>query len=185
MSEVVKQSLGVPYLIIASLITLAVSSVSYAEEDIPSGLHRCSLIDDASARLACYDAFTGRQAPAVKAAAVEPSPSPMPETRPIATPEPKQRPGKTLDDLGAETLPAAATSKAEKLQVSGTVTRCEKDARKKYLFYFDNGQVWRQVSDKRVYYRDCNFDVTVTKDFFGYKMQKDGDKGRIRISRVK
>ena len=92
---------------------------------------------------------------------------------------------KTLDDLGSETLPRGSRDDVEKLEVRATVSRCEKDFRKKYLFHFDNGQIWKQTSDKRLYFKECNFEVTITKDFFGYKMQQDGEKRRIRISRVK
>lgn len=92
---------------------------------------------------------------------------------------------KTLDDLGSETLPRGSRDEAEELEVRATVSRCEKDYRNKYRFYFDNGQVWKQTSDTRLNFRECNFDVTITKDFFGYKMKVDGDKRKIRISRVK
>jgi hypothetical protein len=91
---------------------------------------------------------------------------------------------KTLDDLGSETLPRGSRDEDEKLEVRATVSRCERDFRKKYRFYFDNGQIWKQTSDKRPYFRACDFDVTITKDFFGYKMKVDGEKRQIRISRV-
>ena len=32
---------------------------------------------------------------------------------------------------------------------------------------------------------ECEFVATVKKDFFGYKMQIEGDKNKIRISRLK
>ncbi len=92
---------------------------------------------------------------------------------------------KTLDDLGSATLPRGSRDEAEELEVRATVSKCEKDYRNKYRFYFDNGQIWKQTSDTRLSFRECNFDVTITKDFFGYKMKVDGDKRKIRISRVK
>lgn len=149
-----------------SLLFLYMPPVAAADDSVQDELRRCSQIVESADRLSCYDALSRRGMPEpVEASAV-----------PAAE--------KTLDDLGRETMPRSA-AEAEKLEVRATVVRCEKDARKKYLFYFENGQVWRQASDKRVYFKDCNFDVTISKDFFGYKMQKDGDKGRIRISRVK
>ena len=51
--------------------------------------------------------------------------------------------------------------------------------------FFSNGQVWKQSKNDRVHFRDCNFDVTITKDFFGYKMQQEGENRRIRIKRLK
>ncbi|MBT8090786.1 MAG: type VI secretion protein [Gammaproteobacteria bacterium] len=156
--------------VLAGMLFLGAPLLSHAEAASPDTLRACSAIDDASARLACYDEAVGRPAPAAST---------------IATPPAETRAEKTLDDLGAETLPGASRAEDEAIAVRATVTGCKKDARKKYMFFFENGQVWRQSSDKRVYFKDCNFDVTISKDFFGYKMQKDGDKGRIRISRIK
>ena len=76
------------------------------------------------------------------------------------------------EDRGAETFAAE-------------VTRCEEAHDGKYFFFFDNGQVWKQVKTDRERYRDCSFTVTVTRDWFGYKMQREGEQRRIRISRVK
>ena len=69
--------------------------------------------------------------------------------------------------------------------ITGTVIGCRTDARGDTYFEFDNGQVWKEKTDSRVGFEDCNFDVTITKDFFGYKMQIVGEKRRIRISRHK
>lgn len=92
---------------------------------------------------------------------------------------------KSLDDLGSETLPRGNRDDAAKREVRATVSRCEKDVRKKYLFYFENGQIWKQTSDTKLYFKECNFNVTITKDFFGYKMKTDNNNRQIRISRMK
>lgn len=154
----------------ASLVFLITPPLSHADTVSMDALRVCSAIDDVSARLACYDEAVGRPVPATETVAIRPAEKPA---------------GKTLDDLGAEILPGGSRAENEELAVRATVTHCKKDARKKYLFFFENGQVWRQLSDKRVYFKDCNFDVTISKDVFGYKMQRDGDKGRIRISRLR
>jgi hypothetical protein len=71
------------------------------------------------------------------------------------------------------------------IAVQARVVRCLEQYNEKFLFYFDNGQVWKQKTDKRLTYdEDCRFDITISKDFFGYKMETP--EGRtIRISRVK
>ena len=159
------------YLYSGSLLLLALPPIVIADDAVLDELRRCSQIEDSSDRLKCYDALSGSSMPEPDTASEVPPPLPAED--------------ESLDDLGAETLPRAAAPKAEKLEVRATVVRCEKNARKKYLFYFENGQVWRQSSDKRIYFKECNFDVTIMKDFFGYKMQIDGEKGRIRISRIR
>ncbi|MDH3305244.1 MAG: hypothetical protein OEM50_01145 [Gammaproteobacteria bacterium] len=170
MSGSLKSRLFMCRLLIASAFFLGAPPQSHADALSEDALQACSAIDDAPARLACYDEAVGRSAPAAK------TPATLPAERPVK---------KTLDDLGDETLPGTGRADDEALAVRATVVGCEKDARKKYVFFFENGQVWRQSSDKRVYFKNCNFDVTISKDFFGYKMQRDGDKGRIRIARVK
>lgn len=156
--------------LLAGMLFVAALPLSHAEPVSSAALQACSAIDDASARLACYDEAVGRPAPAANTK---------------ATPAQETAAEKTLDDLGAETLPGASRADDEELAVRARVTGCKKDARNKYMFFFENGQVWRQSSDKRVYFKDCNFEVTISKDFFGYRMLRDGDKGRVRIARVK
>ncbi|MGB5333844.1 MAG: hypothetical protein WBM64_00980 [Woeseiaceae bacterium] len=161
--------------LLAGMLFLGALPLSHADPVSSEALQACSAIDDASARLACYDEAVGLPAPAANTKA-----TPAEETAAEETAAEK-----TLDDLGAETLPGASRADDKELAVRARVTGCKKDARNKYMFFFENGQVWKQSSDKRVYFKDCNFEVTISRDFFGYRMLKDGDKGRIRIARVK
>jgi hypothetical protein len=172
--------------IILAVAAITAAAATRADDAIMDAVGRCATIDAAKERLACYDQIAGPShaapvAPSVAAAApvAEPASAPAPAARPVAGA------AGTLDDIDAETKPKAAREEQEELLVRARVTRCEKDARKKYYFVFENEQVWKQVSDKRLTYRECDFEVTITKDFFGYKMQPDGEKGRIRIVRVK
>lgn len=192
--------------IMLTAICVTAPDLSVAEEELPAELLRCSRIDDSSARLTCYDAFTGRESPVapkssgapIPTSAPKPSGAPNPSSapkpssaaNPPTAPPPadtpsESQPEKSLDDIDAETRPGAYSKKVEELTVRGTVTQCGKDAYKKYLFYFENGQVWKQVGSKRLYFKECSFGVTITQDIFGYKMQPDGKKGQIRISRIK
>lgn len=175
---------GTLYSMVLGALFLAMPLVPDADDQVADDLARCSSIDDASARLACYDGLSGRSELARDSSGATAESSPAPVAAPV--PKAVQTSQKALDDLGSETLPRKKGEDLKELSVRATVTRCQKDAsKKKYFFYFDNGQVWKQLSDKRVFFKDCNFEVTITKDFFGYKMQKDGEKARLRISRIK
>ena len=88
------------------------------------------------------------------------------------------------DDVGSETLDRRDDERRKEV-ITGTVVECRQDARNDTYFYFDNGQVWKQKTDSRIKFGDCNFDVTITRDFFGYKMQLVGEARRIRISRIR
>ncbi len=102
-------------------------------------------------------------------------------------------------DEGAAAAEEAAAAKAanderlatlgqpgEQVEVQARVVRCTRDSRRRYYyFYFENGQIWKQKSDRRLRYKECDFNVTITKDFFGYRMVPEGETGKIRIARVK
>lgn len=151
---------------------------AHAGEPLLEELRACRIIADAEARSACYDKVVDRNE--VSAAA-------GPE-RDADGPTGADEQDDTLyvplnEDVGREAL-VGGTERREEI-ITGTVIGCRTDARGDTYFEFDNGQVWKEKTDSRVGFEDCNFDVTITKDFFGYKMQIVGEKRRIRISRHK
>jgi hypothetical protein len=86
------------------------------------------------------------------------------------------------DDAGGVRFEESSTKK----RYVGRVTDCSRAADQKWVFRLDSGQVWKQVSSRKVILNEdeCQFGVTVSKDFFGYKMQIEGEKTKIRISRL-
>lgn len=141
-------------------------------------LSRCGSIEDDAKRVACYDEISGRQSTA-KDVTMEAAPS---SSAPAAAESEEYAP--LTADVGAESLDTKDEVDKDE-PVRGHITSCRKDSLNDYFFYFDNGQVWKEKSDARLHYKDCDFSVTISRDFFGYKMQIDGEKGRIRISRVR
>jgi len=174
----------------------------------------CRSIEDDALRLACYDRQAKPPKPAEvpqpvetveappKAEVPEPQAAPAsatpaaekapaaaapaateaPATKPIAKEVPAVTPAPLDDEIGKESL---GRENKDELMVQGTVVRCTKDATKKYLFYFDNGQVWKQKDNTNIRWKECAFDVTITKDFFGYRMTPVGETRRVRIARLK
>lgn len=67
----------------------------------------------------------------------------------------------------------------------GTVTSCRKDPYGSWYFFLDNGQVWKQVKGRKHKIKECNFDVTIAQDVFGYKMRIDELEKTIRVRRQK
>ena len=165
------------------ILALLIAGTSAHADDLSDRLRECKAIGDDAARLACYDGLVRAEVSAAPAAPVAPVASVAPAAPVAEAASPPPAPA----SLGAETMPQKDRTgeAAEKVEVSATVTRCGENADGRYVFYFSNGQVWKQSKNDRVYFRDCNFDVTITKDFFGYKMQQEGEKRRIRIKRVK
>ena len=162
----------------AGLVLVVAPFASLAAELDATAIQECRSIDDEAARLACYDG-TASPPPPAEATVVEPvvavavAVSSEPEVVEIA---------RLDDEIGREKLDRRDGE--EDLAVRGRVVSCRENAHGKYLFYFDNGQIWKQKDNNPIRWKDCSFEVTIGKDFFGYKMVADGEKRKIRISRI-
>ena len=143
------------------------SAAANAQE--PGDMEKCALLEDPQARLECYDAVSQRQ-PAAETPAAAPDPE-------VST-EPEQ----LSDAVGEEQLESKEVKEGP---VQGKLTECRKGPTGKWYFYFDNGQIWQQKDSDRLNLRDCNFEVRISKDFFGYKMEIPGSSNKVRIGRVK
>ena len=177
------------------LLTLFVVNPLNAAED-------CRAIKDDAERLACYDRLMAPPVPESAPAPVETAPvtapaaaevpparvettsAPAPAAEQASAPTPGAQSSDVLDDnIGIENVKGREDELT--VLVKGRVTSCRKDQRSKYRFYFDNGQIWQQKDNRTVPWKECNFDVTIEKDFFGYKMLPEGEKRSIRIARIK
>ena len=88
------------------------------------------------------------------------------------------------EEIGGEKFEQKQEDGAE--QNRGRVTSCQKDPSDKFYFVFDNGQVWYQTDGRRFRLKeDCEFTASVSKDLFGYKMQIEGEEGKIRVKRIR
>lgn len=165
----------------AAALLAFTSSLAVAENDVASGLGMCMNIESDAERLTCYDQLAGAttsgpapMAIAVPAATTVPTESPQP-----STPQP------LTDDVAKEVVEDKGDERPE---YAAMVTRCD-DAKREYrkFFYMDNGQVWKQANTGRMNFRDksCNFEVTITKDAFGWVMRIPSEKRKVRVKRVK
>ena len=141
-------------------VMAALSSAATADD---TALAQCVSIDDAEQRLACYDEIAGRASGVAES------------TAPIAP---------ITQDYGAEQLSNDNPDRKVEQPVLVKVTACRRDDRRRYYFYLENGQVWRQNDDDRLRFKDCEFNATIVRDGFGYKLQVEGQKRRTRVKRV-
>lgn len=143
----------------------------------------CRAIEDDGRRLDCYDRQSaGAEAsPAAESESAQPlatrsAPVPAQEATTTESSEPLH------NEVSRETI-KAREREAER-DVTGHVRSCKSNARGRYFFFFDNGEVWKQVDNTRIRWRECDFDVTIRKDFFGYMLQPADDRQKVRVSRV-
>ena len=191
----------------AALSLVVASTASLAAEVDAAAILKCQAMQDDAARLACYDSLKSMTTPEQESSVVEPAPAeqspvespavapppamPLPKeperastgVAPVAKQPATAEPPPLDDETGQETM--RGNTEKDRPVVRGRVVSCREEPTGKYLFYFDNGQIWRQKDNKELRWKECAFDVTISKDFFGYRMVPDGDDKRVRIARVK
>ena len=155
----------------ALLLLVMVSAGAVASDD---ALRECGEIADAKARLACYDAIAATPAPSQVVAPTQAA-APTPSV-PAETPKPAS---------AAPVAAAPSKSGSDNDTWQARVVRCQGASDGRYFFHLDNGEVWKQVKADRKSYKDCDFSITVTRDWFGYKMSTEDSKRPMRISRVR
>ena len=152
------------------LITVFTSSGVAQSADTVEELEVCAKMTDQDARLACFDNLGERvlrEESADKKSTQEKMAQPEAETATATNAQPLP------DDLG----------KAKNIQYVGLITSCKKGYYGDWYFIFDNGQVWKDVNNRDLRFKECNFNATITKDAFGYKMRIDGVEKTIRVKR--
>ena len=161
---------------------LACVSASFAQSaDYIDELKTCAKVSDRDARFTCYENLGNR-------ALEDESAAKKSTTKMTAQPETAALPAAAETATSKATLPDDKGSSLQmptqsKEQYSGLITSCKRNADGDWYFYFDNGQVWKQVDRNRLDLRECNFIVTITRGGFGYVMHLDSGKQKVRVSR--
>jgi hypothetical protein len=154
-------------------------------------LKACSTIDDAAARLACYDRLAGRTtastraAPAPEAAsAVERASAPAAASAaaaPAATAE--QDFGLTPAAKKAREPEAAEAAKPESIE--RTIAAVARDGQDRFVVTLDDGQVWAQNEPKAGVYPRKGESVTISRAALGSYVLRSQRFGSIRVRRLK
>lgn len=142
----------------------------------------CADIEDDEARLACYDAESKVSAPAP----VEPA---QPETSPQGADE------SITTEMPEESAPAVAAQSPDefgirdsgdgpKEYVEGTIVEILKSGQLEYI-RLDNGQVWRELTDSRMRFREGR-KVTISEGIMNsYDLKMEGYNKAVKVRRVR
>ena len=152
-------------LLIAVLATPGVAQTMDPVEELKT----CAQVPDAAARLACFDDLGER--------VLRDAP-----TDEDSSPEETAQPAAGTPVAAAQALPEDL-GRASTAEYVGLVTSCRQGGRGDWYFFFDNGQVWKQVNSGGRRFKECNFDATITKDGFGFKMRIESLDRTIRVKR--
>lgn len=179
-----------------------------AESDLRPALERCVAIVDDAARLVCYDSIllppaaenagaepvesraASAETPEAEVATAKSTRSGAPEVPGSAPADVSLPAGETevqpLDDsVGKQQIEAA--KQEDQLTYTARLIRCaESEPSRLTLFYFENGQVWKQRgSGRRLRLRDCDYEAEIKKDAIGFKLRIPEKKVHVRVARVR
>ncbi len=157
--------------------------------DLEQGLGDCAAITNDASRLECFDQLArGLERPAAPPVAVEPAPepaAPAPVTE-SAGEAPAVVEAQALDDeVGRTARRSPDGGKRPRESWVADVDRCEEAVDGKMLFFFENGQIWKQSKSRRVSIEDCSVEATLQKDMFGFKMTLAGYNRTVRVRRIR
>jgi hypothetical protein len=166
---------------IFTLLVIVFSSTGFAQSGDPiAELKACARITDRDARLSCLDELGER---VLREESADKAPAKAEVPRPETASAAKQSNVQPLpDDLGKSNV---GENEEDRIKYTGTVKSCQEGRYGDWYFIFENGQVWKDVSDRRLRFDECKFDVTITEDFFGYKMRIDALDKTIAVRRYK
>ena len=148
--------------------------------------HPCSAIDDASQRLACYDAAFGRPAGATTVA-ITPTPALAPAATATATaaadPVAQQRAEFGLSDAAKKARDPQQSAQAE--SITDTLAELGQRPTGELVFNLQNGQVWLQIeADTRTRVK-AGDTVTIRKGALGSFLLVGPDRVSVRVRRVR
>lgn len=189
--------------LVTAIGLLALPVASYADDALAAALDKCAVIQSDDDRLVCYDALALLN-DSVAADPVAPAPMPAEQAAPAMAPAPAQpaapavvpAPAESAATAMAETPPevlplgdeigktGVQQDEAAPQKYSARVTRCvEHKQSGQYYFYFDNGQLWKQSNYRKLRWRECEFDVIITKGMLGFDMYIPEKDRTVRVSR--
>jgi len=147
--------------------------------------HPCSAIDDASQRLACYDAAFGRPAGATTVT-ITPKPALAPATTATAAavdPVAQQRAEFGLSDAAKKARDPQQAAQAE--SITDTLAALGQRPTGELVFNLQNGQVWMQIeSDTRTRVK-AGDTVTIRKGALGSFLLVGPDRVSVRVRRAR
>lgn len=162
------------------------SNFSFASELLENQIRECSSIKDESKRLKCFDLLS-QSLPVTKAAEIKPIEEVTKTTEVKKVPIVKNQ--ESIEQPKSEKIPtdlggSAFTKNGKPKGYEGNVVSCKASQDKKWFYFFENGQVWKQVDNRKIRHKKCKFPATIRKDGFGY-MMFFGNNQKVRISRKK
>ena len=171
----------------ALTVFAAFVAVPAQSQDLGKALETCASIVEDDARLTCFDALAAllvdgqdtEQPVAPTAAPVVVAVAPaVVDATPAGVPVP------LTDEVGKERIEPQQAEDREKY--ASRVKSCQESVQSGQTYFtLENGQVWKQSNYRRLSFRNCEFDIEISKSMFGYSMYIPSKDRKVRVARVK
>jgi len=157
-----------------TILSLSMNDSMAAESDPTEALKACARTENTDERVACYEELGKRVlADELDVAGIpEAAAASMPDAQTVSVEAPVESGDADSEDY-------------EYKPIRAHVRSCQEASDKRWFFILDDGEVWKQSGGRTRRFKDCDFDVTIRKDLFGYKMEIDGDDKTVRVRRHK
>lgn len=178
-------------------------------EEVPTSLGDCKEINDAEARLACYDSIANAPAPQIPELAPAPAPSapessapatpitstvaPSPSTTsalPPAVEQPPEAPANPEATFGSENLKKNRKEKEKVDRITSPIVDIKANPYGKLTITLANGQVWKQLKGDgktvRIPRKERDYTATVRRGAIGsYFLRIEELNKAVKVRRVK
>lgn len=151
------------------LSAFAEAANSQTDEELAERLRQCARVEGKDARIECLQSLAND-------ALREDSVGSNIKATPVSVARTDKEPDRAQDK------PSSVESTKE--PIKGTLRDCRKSHSGAYLFYLEDGQIWKQADTRQKRLRKCNWPVTIERDIFGYKMFMKDDS-YVRVRRIK
>ncbi|MCH7898903.1 MAG: hypothetical protein IIC62_06120 [Proteobacteria bacterium] len=170
--------------VLATALSACLVAAPAQSQDLGKAINSCASITDDGARLTCYDALAAMMgdvpvAEAANAPAAENAPAAATAAVVVAATT-----APLTDDIGKERLEPKDPD--EQPRYASHVTSCKESIKSgQYFFTMENGQVWKQSNYRQLAFKNCDFDVEISKGTFGYQMYIPSKDRSVRVARVR
>jgi len=175
------------YAISAALVAFAIPAAAQSGEDPYAA---CAATADSAARLACFDETHARVA-IVRASEGESAAERARRAEQRRVDEfglaAAQREERRDAERAADPVAAADVPEGNGLEITATVTEAFVDGLRRSVLLLDNGQLWREGGDSRMFFVPrAGWQARITQHWSGaYEMRFEGQRGYLRVTRVR
>jgi len=164
--------------VLATAVIAILIAAPAQSQDLDKAINSCASISEDKARLTCFDALASMIGDAPVAEAMD---APVAATAAVVVAETA---APLTDDIGKERVDPKDPE--EQPRYASHVTACKESIQSgQYYFTLDNGQVWKQSNYRRLGFKNCDFDIEISKGTFGYQMYIPSKDRSVRVARVK